>query len=107
MWHEDILKSLINNEDEFTSNARRQLFKLELPAGIEKGVVKETKFAKTSDSKWLSKAQDKMLYVFLVLDLCVLDLDLSTHSFSILNRQRLPPAKRCHQSCRQAMDVMQ
>jgi hypothetical protein len=61
MWHEDIIESLIHSEDKFTSKARRQLSKLELLAGIEKGVVKETKFAKTSDCKWLSKAQDKML----------------------------------------------
>lgn len=52
MWDKHILESLINNEDKFTSKARRQLFKLELPAGIEKGVVKETTFAKTSDSEW-------------------------------------------------------
>ena len=61
MWDKHILESLIRNKDEFTSKARRQLFELELPAGIEKGVVKETTFAKTSDSEWLSKAQDKML----------------------------------------------
>lgn len=61
MWDKDILESLIHNKDKFTSKARRQLDKLELPAGIEKGVVKETTFAKTSDSEWLSKAQDKML----------------------------------------------
>jgi hypothetical protein len=61
MWDKIILERLIHNSDEFTSKARRQLSKLELPAGIEKGVVKQTKFAKTSDSKWLSKAQEKML----------------------------------------------
>jgi hypothetical protein len=61
MWDNDILELLIHNDDKFTSEARRQLSKLELPAGIAKGVVNETKFAKTSDSKWLSKAQDKML----------------------------------------------
>jgi hypothetical protein len=61
MWDKNILERLIHNDDAFTSKARRQLSKLALPAGIEKGVVKETKFAKTSDSKWLSKSQDKML----------------------------------------------
>ncbi|KAL3822159.1 hypothetical protein ACHAXA_011704 [Cyclostephanos tholiformis] len=61
MWDEKIMNCLIHSDDKPTSKARRQLFKLELPAGVVKTVVKETKFAKSSDSKWLSKAQDKML----------------------------------------------
>ncbi len=55
------MNCLIHSDDKLTSKARRQLLKLELPAGVVKTVVKETKFAKSSDNKWLSKAQDKML----------------------------------------------
>jgi hypothetical protein len=61
MWDEKIMNCLIHSDDKLTSKARRQLLKLELPAGVVKTVVKETKFAKSSDNKWLSKAQDKML----------------------------------------------
>ncbi len=52
---------LMHSDDELTSKARRELVKLELPAGLVKTVVKETKFAKSPDSKWLGKAQEKML----------------------------------------------
>lgn len=61
MWDEKIINSLIHSDDKLTSKARRQLSKLELPAGVIKSVVKESTFAKSSDSNWLSKAQDKML----------------------------------------------
>lgn len=60
MWDEKIIHHLIHSDDKLTSKARRELNKLELPAGA-KSVDKATKFAKSSDSKWLSKAQDKML----------------------------------------------
>jgi hypothetical protein len=60
MWDDKILHHLIHSDDKLTSKARRELVKLELPAGA-KSVNKETNFAKRKDSKWLSKAQDKML----------------------------------------------
>ena len=60
MWDEKIIHHLIHSDDKLTSKARRELNKLELPAGAE-SVDKATKFAKSSDSKWLSKAQDQML----------------------------------------------
>ncbi|KAL3773341.1 hypothetical protein ACHAW5_010018 [Stephanodiscus triporus] len=60
MWDEKIIHHLIHSDDKLTSKARRELNKLVLPAGA-KSVEKESKFAKSSDSKWLSKAQDQML----------------------------------------------
>jgi hypothetical protein len=60
MWDDKILHHLIHSDDKFTSKARRELVNLELPAGA-KSVDKNTKFPKIPDSKWLSKAQDKML----------------------------------------------
>jgi hypothetical protein len=59
MWHEKILHHLIHSDDKLTSKARRELVKLELPTGV-KSVDKEAN-ATSSDSKWLSKAQDEML----------------------------------------------
>jgi len=60
MWDEKIMHHLLNSDNELTSKARRELNKLELPVGA-KSVDKKTKFAKSSDRMWLSKAQDKML----------------------------------------------
>jgi len=60
IWDEKLLHHLIHSDDKLTSKARRELVKLELPAGA-KCVDKETKYATIPDSKWLSKAQDKML----------------------------------------------
>ncbi|KAL3795821.1 hypothetical protein ACHAW5_004771 [Stephanodiscus triporus] len=60
LWNEKIINHLIHSDDNLTSKARRELNKLELPSGA-KSVDKETKFAKSSDSKWLSKAQDNIL----------------------------------------------
>ena len=60
MWDGKILHHLIHSDDKLTSKARRELVKLELPAGA-KSVDKETKYANIPDSKWLSKTQDVML----------------------------------------------
>jgi len=60
MWDEKILHHLIHSDDKLTSKARRELVKLKLPVGA-KSVDKETPYAEIPDSKWLSKAQDKML----------------------------------------------
>jgi hypothetical protein len=60
LWDEKILRHLIHSDDKLTSKARQELVKLELPAGA-KSVDKETTFATIPDSKWLSKARDKML----------------------------------------------
>jgi hypothetical protein len=59
MWDEKILHHLIHSDDKLTSKARRELVKLELPAG--KSVDKKTTYATIPDSKWLSKTQDVML----------------------------------------------
>jgi hypothetical protein len=60
-WDEKILNHLIHSNDKLTSKARQQLVKLELPARASRDLDKETKFARRSDSNWLSKAQDRML----------------------------------------------
>ena len=61
MWNEKIIHHLTYSVDEFTLKARRELSKLELPPAEGKSVDRETKFAKSSDNNWLSKAQDNML----------------------------------------------
>jgi hypothetical protein len=61
MWDEKILHHLMHSEDELTSKARQVLLTLEMPAGAQPSVDKGTKFVKSSDNEWLSKAQDKML----------------------------------------------